>query len=564
MISLRSDGFPHLLEQVARKAREAPDSRQALRIALTLDDRVPEHIGRSALSAPDRVLLDALCVPGAPLAPPAGPGLLVIDPTGRTRLLDAGTDNPGDSHAIGSLPVRERSPEAAERARRERAAERTRYTELRQWLSDQPRAAVLEGLGHIGHVLLHMAPVVLYAGESHFSNFGRSGNLPGRSMTPDDPGNLLLRLAGIPTGQWSPEEGAFVALALVVLRSGTQSRLEEFNGTQLAPAPVEQFMNDRITGYGGRVPDVAHLPVGPRLDALARQCAELRRDHVRNGSVFYRLIHGTNLNKQEHLLRPAVTYADVPAALREFLAGACGIPPRTATTEETAPLLDRLAPHLHRSTPPAGFSSAYEALLTGFMTTLADATASDVAMGRGPRSTAALRPDSAGAHDPLLLRTGDFFCCVAPGAAFGRLFGEDRAALVRTLSAYSARMRFNTWHYLPHTLGISDRVPGRDDWFFAPTMPDLTHWSDQHHTGHVTFGVRFAIRVPLGIDHAGRHLPGLYDLRLMRARGDRYTPRDLRAAVAAGRVLAALHQAMSRHGATVRDFGNDWFRAFYG
>jgi hypothetical protein len=134
---------------------------------------------------------------------------------------------------------------------------------------------------------------------------------------------------------------------------------------------------------------------------------------------------------------------------------------------------------------------------------------------------------------------------------------------VRTLAAYSARMRFNTWHYLPHTLGIADRAASRPDWFFAPTMPDLTDWSDQHHTGHVAFGVRYAIRVPIGIEYDGRPLPGLYDLRVMRTGAPPFTFGDLRRAVAAGLLLRQLYQAMSGYRPLVTDFGKSWYEGFH-
>src|SRR5690606_23888043 len=80
-------------------------------------------------------------------------------------------------------------------------------------------------------------------------------------------------------------------------------------------------------------------------------------------------------------------------------------------------------------------------------------------------------------------------------------------------------MRYNGWHYLPHSSGMHHRAAERD-WFFAPTMSDVTDWSGQHHTGHVALGVRYAIRVPCGIELAGANRPGVHDFRLMRALGE--------------------------------------------
>ncbi|MER7706584.1 hypothetical protein ABTX81_27275 [Kitasatospora sp. NPDC097605] len=531
-----------------------------------MDGRLPEDVGRAALTAADLQLVQEITTRELPIDPGAtGPDLLILDRTGRMLFLWDASRAPAGSHVVGSLVT---DPETRAELRRRyldrEAAEEADRAELRTYLMGRPPERNRADLARLGHVLLHMAPVQVYVGDRLFSNLGSSGNLPGKSIAPTASENILARLAALPAGEWSKEEAAFVALSTVLLSSGTQARLEEANGTHLTSAGVAALLTGHIRGYGAEPPDVEGVPPVTGLEALARRCAAERRARLGDGTVFYRLIHGANLNKTEHLLRPALGYADVPLPLRALLEREAGIGADTTTIGETAPAFEALSDTLHAAPAPERFSSAYEALLSRFMATLAEATASDVAMGRGPRSFAPLEPGGTGEDDPLALRSNDFFCCVAPSAAFAESFGEDRAALVKTLSAYSARMRFNSWHYLPHTLGITDRVPGRDDWFFAPTMPDLTHHSDQHHTGHVAFHVRYAIRVPLGIDHAGRHLPGLYDLRLMRGAGERYTTDDLRAAVASGRVLAVLHQAMSRHRVTVRDFGNEWFRARYG
>ncbi|MER6364062.1 hypothetical protein [Kitasatospora sp. NPDC001527] len=535
-------------------------------MVLTLDGRLPEDVGRAALTAADLWLAQEIIARELRVDPAAtGSDLLILDRTGRMLFLWEASRAPAGSHIVGSLVTdAETRTDLHRRYLESEAAEEAGRTELHTYMTGRPSERNREDLERIGHVLLHMAPVQVYVGHQLFSNLGSSGNLPGKSIAPTAPENVLARLAAVPAEEWSKEEAAFVALATVLLSSGTQARLEEANGTHLTSAGVAALLTGHIRGYGAEPPDIEGASTVAGLEALARRCAAERQARLGDGSVFYRVIHGVNLNKTEHLLRPAVGYTDVPLPLRALLEREAGIGAVTTTIEETASAFEVLSDALHAAPAPERFSSAYEALLTRFMTTLAEATASDVAMGRGPRSFAPLEPGSTGEDDPLALRSNAFFCCVAPSAAFAESFGEDRAALVKTLSAYSARMRFNTWHYLPHALGIHDRVPGRDDWFFAPTMPDLTHHSDQHHTGHVAFDVRHAIRVPLGIDHAGRHLPGLYDLRLMRSAGERYTTDDLRAAVASGRVLAVLHQAMGRHRATVRDFGNDWFRAFHG
>jgi hypothetical protein len=254
---------------------------------------------------------------------------------------------------------------------------------------------------------------------------------------------------------------------------------------------------------------------------------------------------------------------DAPEALVAHVAGILGVDlPADTPIDALVPHFTAFAGRLVREPAPDGFGSAFEAALHGFVGAAAEAFEADVAMSRGPQRFTALRV--APELDPFGLGTGEFYCCVAPRQAFVDRFGADRPGLVRALSAYSARMRFNTWHYLPHTLGIVEREPGRDDWFFAPTMPDVTDWSDQHHTGHVVFGVRYAIRVPFGVEFDGRPLPGLYDLRLMRTAEPSYTVADLRAAVAAAAILRGFYQAATAYEPVVTDFGKTWYEAFHG
>jgi hypothetical protein len=361
-----------------------------------------------------------------------------------------------------------------------------------------------------------------------------------------------------PPRLWRVEDAALVACLTALLRSGPAVRVEEFNGVQLVPDLVEEFLRERIAVYGGIAPDLTGRGRLRRLTTLAARCAELRRQLSVTGTTFYRTINGVSLHKREGLLTEPIRYADVPPGVRAF------IDPGATDFAGAEAAIDALVRGFDATPAPAGFGSPFEAFLHGLLATLAEATGSDVAMGRGPRDLWALADGAAPAQEQLRWGTQRFYCCVVPSAAFVRRFADDRAGLVKTLSAYSTRMRYNTWHYWPDAFGRGEDRPGRTDWFFAPTMPDITDWSNQHHTGHVMFGVRHAIRIPIGVEFDGGHRPGLYDLRLMRTREPRYELADLRAAIAVGRLLGALHQTMARRRDVVADFDNGWYRGRYG
>jgi hypothetical protein len=564
---LKTEGFGELVCGVADAARSAASAADAVRIALTLDGRLDEPIGLAALSSADRIVIDVARTSGVRLDPDADGGdRLLLTRTGRLTVRLGGNDGVEDAYPLGALLWEGTGVDRSDLEVRWQGArnETTKtITAVHDELAREPVDRVLERIGRIEHAVAHMAPVLIYVDDNVYTNLGRLGNLPGKSMAVTDERSLLVRLRQVPVTEWNPADAVFIGCLAALLRSGPPVRAEEFGGMQLNPATLAPFLADLIAGYGG---DACPVPTTlAELEDLADMCARLRTAAVAGRAVPCRIINGLTMNKREILMPAPAELADAPVLVRAHVAELLGIPAdENVRIDELAPRYRELAAQLSASPAPEGFSSAFEATLNAFVATAAEAFDADTAMSRGPQRFAPLQADHASDEDPLALRTGDFYCCVAPRKAFEHRFGADRAALAKTCSAYSARMRFNTWHYLPHTLGIVEREPGRDDWFFAPTMPDVTVWSDQHHTGHVTFGVRYAIRVPFGIEFDGRVLPGLYDLRLMRTSSPPFTLDELRGAIATAWLLRGLYQAMSEYKPEVLDFDNGWYQRTYG
>lgn len=577
MLSLRTEGFARLVSAVADKARLSADAAKMVRTALTLDDRVDEESGLAALTPADRVVVESVQRSDVRLDCDADTALFLTG-TGRLAVGFDDLSPPHGAYRLGAVRWADGSAgQLRSRWQRERAATGARLTALRDELAAGPAGTVGGSIDRIEYAVAHMAPVLIYVNDAVYSNLGKGGNLPGKSLPVGHDRSVLTRLRRTPVTEWEPEDACFVACLDALLRSGPPVRAEEFNGVQLNPDTLMRFLAGSFVSYGVPPPRIA--PGLPALREHAAACGRLRAEAVSGGLLPYRVINGLNLHKHEHLMSEPGLLADAPKPVTSHLAGLLGADPLdadplgadpdtagTAGTEARidgiAPLCADLARRLVGAPVPDGFSSAFEAELHAMLTVVAEAFAADVSMSRGPARFDPLRDEPAA--DPFRLGTGDFYCCVAPRGAFVDRFGADRQGLARTLAAYSARMRFNTWHYLPHTLGIVEREPGRDDWFFAPTMPDVTCWSDQHHTGHVAFGVRNAIRVPFGIDYDGRALPGLYDLRLLRTDPPPFTVDDLRRAVATAAILRQLYQAMSVYTPQVVDFGKHWYERFHG
>jgi hypothetical protein len=568
MTGLRTEGFDALVADAAGMARKQSTVADVLRVACGLDGRIPEEVGLSALSPSERTLLEDMIRSGSVLDGDAGGWSLWLTGTGRLTVTHGRPGPDGTGHFLGSVrwpeSLPDAPPEAEKRWLEARAGERAGYRQLAEELAREPEEAVRDRLDVIGYSLMHMAPVRLYVGDRTYSNLGSGSNLPGKSVALDAPESLLTGLHKLPVAEWAVEDAVFVACAAALIRSGAPVRLEEFNGIQLTPAALERWLRDRIRFYGATDDEPAGHGVLSRLDLLARRCAALRTGLVADGVQFYRSIVGVNLHKEEQRLASRIGPTDLPPRVIAVLHDTIGYEPG-GDLSVVAEAWEVLAPKLTGPSGVGGFSTAFEELLHRLLEAVAEDTDSDVAMARGPRNLAILAAEAASPAAQAKLNTSENYCCVVPRQAFRTRFADDRPSLVKALSAYSARMRYNTWHYLPHSMNLVDREPGRDDWFFAPTMPDITTWSDQHHTGHVMFGVRYAIRVPIGVHFDGAYRPGLYDLRLMRVAEPAFTLDHLRTGIAVGQVLGALHQAMSTIGHhRVTDFDNPWFRTFHG
>ncbi|MEV6578238.1 hypothetical protein AB0M92_08730 [Streptomyces sp. NPDC051582] len=574
-MQLKTPGFDAQVKAAAERARACGLAADAIRIAATLDGMVPEQIGRAAMGLGERVYTEIAESQVAGFAPTGGPGtapddgagdLLVLTGTGRLRVVPAGTRpaGPEEAEPLGTLKWQNRPASLGRLWALAQDVQRIQFEEVHRWLAQQDADSVRRRIDAVGHALVHMAPVLLYVGDRCYSNLGKFSNLPGRSLAAGAGASVLTPLRETQAARWAPEDATFVVCLNALIGSGSPVRAEEFNGVQLTPDLLAGFLRERIETYGAPVPDLAGRPTGAALDALAAACAAARTERLRGGAVFYREINGASLHKRERIMAEPLGWDELPAPVAGLLSGAAGRPfPVAAPPATVRAYADEVVERVVRLAPPEGFTSAYEGFLHRFFETLAGALGCDVVMGRGPKSVAVLHSGHP-AEDRIALATRDFYCCVAPGAAFVRRFAEDRAALARTLSAYSARMRYNTWHYLPHSMSWTEESPGREDWFFAPMTADITNWSDQHHTGHVTFGVRHALRIPLGIELEGAYRPGLYDLRLLRTCGAEFERADLRAAMVAGRIQALLHQAAADRGLEVRDFDNGWYRDFHG
>ncbi|MES5823764.1 hypothetical protein [Streptomyces sp. RG80] len=571
---LRTEGFTKLLELVAEESDTLESAYTAALHAATLGGRLKAEVGLGALSAGESLALAELRDIGArrhlPLVRDAMGERMVLTGTGRLRILRDGEPAPDGVLEIGRVDWAGRRPADLDRRWDElRQAEEAESRELHAWLRAAPPGTVDTMVADLRRTLTHVGPMRVHIGEHCYTNLGREhSNLVGKSVPAGSEQCRLNGIDGVPVASWSAHDAAFVVCMSALIASGTPSRTEEFSGTQLTPGRLETFIRAKIASYDGEVPaGTAQLPLVERLFALAEHARRLRPGKLERGPQIYRTVQAMTINKQEHFLDRPVTAADLPAAfaakVTELLPAADLDRPDRLTAAWAL-----LMPALHGPATGSAFSTGLEEVIHDLVETGTESTGSHVGMSRGPRDLTTLSAlIAAGSPDPGHWKTSDYYCCVVPAEGFTRRFDRAPEELPQVVRAIAARMRWNGWHFMPHAGGVSDH-PSFDnrDWFYAPTMPDMTEWTSHHHQGHVANGVRHAIRVPLGLTLAGAHRPGLHDFRLMRTDGDVYGVPELRAAIAIGRVLQSLYQAHAdrseRTGPAlvVSDFGNTWYQ----
>jgi hypothetical protein len=424
----------------------------------------------------------------------------------------------------------------------------------------------------IARVAEHMAPLIYYVGDrciSNFYNVGKSGFAP--EMTLAD----ALRHVVDRRDCADIEPLTAIYCLHLLLRSGSYTRLEEQNASQLSRPALMEFFDAKAAYYEDRCGcAVDKTFVAASLPKKASLLASMR-ETIAARKRFVRLINGTNLRKREAVLdlsppaadtriAPTMPSANVLAILR------CCLPPDASVEELFAPegfgrlLGTSLLPQAHISS----FGSLIEYLLDRVVAEAVQSTHSDIGMTRSARDYR--RFAYAVGHRQAVEASGwsqaEYFCHVAPSAALRKSVAGK--TLFMTLNAISARMRFNSWHYAPSYFDPAD-IPAGRGWFTAPRMADIADDSDQHHTGHIHAIVRYSIRSPLPLSLNGDVLPGFIDLRLMRQSGKPYEERELITAIAYTDALQFIYQRLMNHllaadASFVFSFGcKEWFETAY-
>ncbi|KAB2343597.1 hypothetical protein [Actinomadura rudentiformis] len=543
-------GFPGLLKRAWQEATAAPDLPSAVDTLLTLAGHVPADIQLRALPAPEECALKVLVGRswrttgrGAPPdrttgdgAPAAFLGEIGLNTSGRVVIrVPSRPPLAGEEDLVGGvLRVPWSALDLAD-YRTELAAATERLcasaADCREWLAaagPDGRRDMLEGLKEAA---LRTAPFVLYSGGRQYTNFRDRNTLTGKTLWPGHPDCALSSLTTVPLELWSDSDVLMVVCLTLLVRSAGFARIEEANGTQLTTDHLA-YLLERTRRVYNEVPGGQQVPLAPstrvaELSDLAEAVARRRREIALKVQL-YREIHGPLMHKVERI-------ADAPAgdAMRQETEVCARVRDRLPVSGDT---LAELGAAIEASPgwlaePHGEFRTGLESLVYETVRAATAAFDADFAMSRGMRSLTALVEALRGQDWPKIA-TWDlphFFCCVVPAPHARRYFDDSRTHLADTAWSISARMQYNSWHFLVGNLPKAPEIVARD-YFVPPSIPDVAYYSDQHHHGHVAARVRFSIRSPQAVEILGRMFDGFVDLRLLRCEGLPFGEQDLLAA----------------------------------
>lgn len=523
-----------------------------LRRSLTLDDRIQPEDMLAPLTSAERYAVSRLFSEPRKLTV-EGQLSMAFRPHGRLYLLDRDTFSAYSDSLIllGHVDFshEELSAFRALRASDREALEREKSVVIAYLL----RHGIDSVCGELRSSFLHMAPLIYYIGDcciSNFYNVGKSGFELEFTLT-----HALNQVSELREN--APPEFLMLTYCLHLLsRSGTYTRFEELNSTQLSSDSLNEFFDDKYDFYR-MVSESFYDKTGSSasffLNTLEEKAISLShmRGAVGSKCRFIRQINGVNLRKKESVLPISPIQANALLAPVYRSASTMAVLQRWVGARESA--LQAFRPEsfgalLHQSDFPedATFSSRLEALINHVVKEAIHSTRSDFGMTRGVRKFLEFVNALRAADNESVCAWGqdEYFCHVVPSEQMKQDHPPKMLSMI--LNAISGRMRFNSWHYAPSYLKLDHSVGDRG-WFHAPQMADVADWSDQHHEGHVHAMVRYSIRSPMPVCADATVLAGFIDLRLMRQSGDPYTREDLLTAISYTEVLQFIYQNLMNH-----------------
>ncbi|UTR13428.1 hypothetical protein MM221_12405 [Salipaludibacillus sp. LMS25] len=420
------------------------------------------------------------------------------------------------------------------------------------------------------HTLYHMAPGFNYIDDNVFSNFYEFNNTI-KALKGKTDRYILDDLKGANIKECNPIEVKFVYNTYWLLKSGGPPRAEEFNGFQLYCTNLHEFLDKKIDEYTSYSSQEVKFKAKSIADK-ALYLADLKKQ-LTNDYQFVREINGLTVHKKEKLIdKKDIVEPDIdnlPVNLLNYLERKYTI--KTATNLED--LFYRVIAKSFLESIQADNNSMYnffEELLTLIIELAIRDTQADIGMSRSLRDYSqfinAINNDDV--ETICNWKQTNYFCCVVPSKSLKSFLIGKEGVLSNILIAISARMQYNSWHYMPGHFPF-ETVPNNRHFYFPPAMADTAIWSNQHHKGHLNAQVKYSIRSPQPLIYKGKSYNAFFDLRLMKQKGKPFSTEDLKKAIYYTSILRNLYQALldtcSKNNISfgIQAFTKQWYKKHY-
>lgn len=428
----------------------------------------------------------------------------------------------------------------------------------------------------VHHTIYHMNPIFIYQENELYSVFYDNNNLIeklGGGSGPYHLDELLLK----PLMNWTTNEKLLVYKLYWLFKSGGPYRGEEFNGQQLTSSNLHKYFDDKIKTYCKAINKSEFININ--LYHSLKEKSELLnnlRQEVMATHTLCRKVNGLNLYKEEGILEANDLTIDpisnIPIDIESYIKETYkyNIKDYNNFYDFCMEWLEGVFKDEKSSNDPLNFHP-FEEMLHVIVKSAVDATNSDIGMSRSLRNYTNLIKTykDKSFTESSEWATKSFFCCVVPSERMEKSLTNHKGILPGILKAISTRMQFNSWHLWAGNFP-EESIPKNRHWVFPSVMPDTGAWTDQHHKGHIFAGVRYAIRCPYKLQYLSQDILSVYDLRLMRQKGNEYTEEDLKIATFyTYYFLKDLYQALldtiekSAVEFEVNSFTKKWYENYY-
>ncbi len=429
----------------------------------------------------------------------------------------------------------------------------------------------LDILNFVEHIIYHMAPVIFFYDDTYYTSFDKYNNLLFQNGKKEPRFYHIYKLKEKKIKQWGVQEKVFFYSLYCLLKSGPPSRGEELSGMQLRPIHVKDHFTSLLNTYAKALGVILNFDGKETLLEQAEYVDSIRKKVLSN-SIIWRNIKGITLNKREQVTPKVLSTSSdkfkfIPDRLGSFFLSHYNkrIKEFNHLNKDFYALIENIFHH-----HPKEATKEIEKIIHTIVLLATNNLKSDFGMTRGIRDFSKfiqLHKQNE-IHAICSLPSSHYFCCVSPNECLPKNSTDKDSTLIKTLCAISARMTYNSWHYMAGNFPFSE-IPKERHFYFPPLMSDITSLSEYRHRGHIVNHVVNCIRCPQSIEIMGKEYYAFCDFRVMRQNNMPYTLHDLNIAHMYSIIIKNLYQATIEYVIhtdayiEITAFSNRWYKEKY-